>query len=281
MENYTVTFPGYTVSENDYAAVPAICSAYGKTAVIIGGKKAMKKTKDLVAAAVAGSDIEIIDFLWFGGEAAYENVAILKMQDSVQKADMIFAVGGGKVMDTCKVLAQILDKPYFTFPTIASNCAAFTSLAVMYRLDGSFKELSFSKVHPIHVFLCLNLFADAPSKYLWAGMGDTIAKYYEATLSARGKELEYANAMGVQLSALCAEPIFRNGQKALADNVKQVLSRELEQTALAIVVTTGMVSNYVTQDYNGHIAHALYCSLVSLPQIEKSIFMEKWLHMGC
>ena len=69
--------------------------------------------------AVAGSAVEITGTYWYGGEASVENIA--KLQPQVAQADMLFAVGGGKAIDTCKVLAHETNRPFFTFPTIAST----------------------------------------------------------------------------------------------------------------------------------------------------------------
>ena len=273
MSDYSVIFPSYTIGEQAYDKVKDICPHYGKKVVAIGGKTAMAKTKELILQAIEGTELEISEFIWFGGEAAYENVEILKAHKSVQEADMIFAIGGGKAMDTCKILAHALEKPFFTFPTIASNCACLTSLGVVYHPNGLYRELSFSKIPPVHAFICTKIAAEAPKQYLWAGMGDTIAKYYEAGISARNVELDHSNAIGVRLSQLCADPIVAYGAKALKDNEEKTVSYELEQVILAIVVSTGMVSNFVSQDYNGHIAHAIFCTITMLPQIE-----EKHLH---
>ena len=79
----------------------------------------------------------------------------------------------------------------------------------------------------------------------------------------------YKRQVGVQLSRLCANPILEYGMKALKDNENHVLSKEFEQVVLAIVVSTGLVSNFVESDYNGHIAHAFYCTITMLPQIEE------------
>ncbi len=47
---------------------------------------------------------------------------------------MVFGVGGGKALDTVKCLCITDDKPIFTFPTIASNCAACTSVSIIYNI---------------------------------------------------------------------------------------------------------------------------------------------------
>lgn len=265
---YTVLFPGYTIGEHAYDKVQNICSRYGRKAVAIGGKTAMEKSRALIEQAVRGSGLEILEFLWFGGEASYENVEMLKGKQSVQEADMIFAIGGGKAIDACKLLAHAIHKPFFTFPTIASNCAALTSLGVVYHPNGVYRELSFSKIPPEHAFICTKIAAKAPKQFLWAGMGDTIAKYYEANISARGVGMKHPDAIGVAISRMCADPIVQCGEKALRDNEHKIVSEEFEEVLLAIIVSTGMVSNFVKQDFNGHIAHAIFCTITKLPQIE-------------
>ena len=49
----------------------------------------------------------------------------------------------------------------------------------MYNEDGSFKEIVQLHEPPAHCFIDTQVIAEAPEMYLWAGIGDTIAKYYE------------------------------------------------------------------------------------------------------
>lgn len=269
----SVIFPGYTIDENAYDKMKEICSRYGCKAAVIGGKTAMAKAKAAIDKAAIEAGIELSEYIWFGGEASSENVDRLAKMTDVQGADMLFAIGGGKAIDTVKMLAHELEKPFFTFPTIVSNCASLTSLGVAYKPSGEFSHLSFSKIPPVHAFINTSIAAAAPKQFLWAGMGDTIAKFYEANISARGVDMAHSDGIGVAISSMCAEPILKYGMKALSDNEQGIVSREFEETALAIIVSTGMVSNFVVQDFNGHIAHALFCTITMLPQIE-----EKHLH---
>ena len=191
-----------------------ICSAYGKKAAIIGGRKALAAAEPQIRKAVEGSGIEITGTFWYGGEASRENMDMLRPQ--VADADMIFAVGGGKAIDTCKVLAHETNRPFFTFPTIASTCASCTSLGIVYHPDGSLREYSFSKIPPNHIFINTEIIANAPARYLWAGMGDTMAKHYECTISSRNDVPAHSDAMGIALSSMCAAPILRWGKQAMA-----------------------------------------------------------------
>ena len=259
-------FPGYSIGTDAYDDIANICPTFGKKIAVIGGKRALKAASEAIAAAVAKTDMEIIGTFWYGGEASRENIAMLLPQ--VEEADMIFAVGGGKAIDTCKVLAQETNRPFFTFPTIASTCASCTSLGIIYHPDGSLREYSFSKVPPKHIFINTQIIAEAPDIYLWAGMGDTMAKYYEATTSSRGYTPAHSDAMGVTLSSMCAAPVLRWGQKALDDCKANTVTEELTEIILAIIVSTGFVSNFLHIDFTSGMAHAVYNGFTVLPSTE-------------
>lgn len=273
MSHYSIFLPSYTIGEDPYRELGSICRPYGTTAVVIGGHKAMEAAREALAEASAQSEIRILCYLWYGGECSYENVEALRAQPAVGQADMIFAVGGGKATDTAKALANLVGKPVFTFPTIASNCSACTSVSIMYHPDGSFYKPFFFEKPPVHAFIHLGIIARSPERYMWAGMGDTYAKYFECTVSSRGEELSHYIRLGVVASSMCLEPILAYGEKALEDNRAGQISRELEQVVLAIVVSTGIASILLTKDqiidYNTGLGHAVFYALTSFPHIEK------------
>ena len=273
MQNYSMNLPSYSIGEEVYGKIASICSPYGSKAVVIGGETAMSVAKDELLAGIKNTDITITDFIHYGGEASYENVEKLLADERVQKSDMIFAVGGGKALDTAKAVAEMAKKPIFAFPTIAATCAGTTSVSIMYYPDGRFKRPFFLNSPPMHTFINLRIIAKAPYRYIWAGMGDTYAKHYEATVSARGDELKHYHAMGVQLSRMCVDPLLKYGKEALDANKQGIVNNALEEAVLAIIVTTGICSIFLTSeqiiDYNTGLAHGIFYALTSYPQIEK------------
>ena len=112
-----VFLPSYSIGDNVYNEIDSICKSYGKKAIVIGGETAIEKSKNLLLDGLKNSNIEILDFLWFGSDATYENVERLKNNKKVNEADMIFAVGGGRSIDTNKVLSDKYNykynEPYF------------------------------------------------------------------------------------------------------------------------------------------------------------------------
>ncbi|MBE5996676.1 MAG: iron-containing alcohol dehydrogenase family protein [Lachnospiraceae bacterium] len=274
MNTYSIIIPSYTVGPEAYKEIPLYCARYGTRAVVIGGHKAMAAAKEKLLDAVRDSAITITGFKHYGTEASYEASAVLEQDPDVQAADMIFAVGGGKAVDTAKLTALHLHKPFFTFPTIASNCAASSSVAIIYNEDGTFREFVHYLQSAEHVFIDTQIIAEAPWEYLWAGIGDTNAKYYEVSISARNEKLPHYLAMGVNMSRMCMEPLFDYGEQAVADNRDHIVSEALTQCALTIIITTGWVSMLVAREhnmlYNGGIAHAMFYALCGLPGFEEN-----------
>ena len=143
----------------------------------------------------------------------------------------------------------------------------------MYNEDGTFLKPHFFVRPVMHSFIDTEIIAQAPSQYMWAGIGDTYAKYYEAAISSRDERLEHFTALGVAVSVMCRNPLLEYGPKALEDHRKGLCTYDVEQVVLAIVVTTGIASIFLTKDftpdYNSGLAHAVFYAMTSYPVIEE------------
>lgn len=268
MKRSTVTLPNYMIGEDVYRKAGAILKKHGKTAVVVGGKTAMEKAADEIIESLKADGISVTGKVWFGGDSTYENVEMLKQDPAVQKADMILAVGGGKACDTCKVLAEQTDKALFAFPTIASNCAPCTALAIMYDTQGRFKDNFYSARPPLFVFINDRIIAQAPVKYLQAGIGDALSKEAEVALALRHVELDQNLLLGLSLCAACTEPLLKYGAEAMKACEENRTCAALQEVALDIVISTGLVSNMTVCPefyYNTNLAHCFYYGATIFP----------------
>lgn len=272
METQSVFLPSYSIGGSDvYKKVPDICRPYGTKAIVIGGEKAMAAAKEDLLAGVAGSDIEITGFLKYGDDVTYEAADALCANPDVQAADMIFAVGGGRATDTCKTAADKLDKPIFTFPTIASNCAAVTLVCVMHKPDRSLAGFHYRKEPAKHAFINLDIISKAPLEYIWAGIGDAFSKAYEPPFSAMNDELDHSNMIGVDLAKHCGEPLLKYAVQAYEDCKNQRISEALKQIVLNIIITGGIISTLIeTEKYNGAIPHSIFYGSTPIPACEQN-----------
>ena len=178
----------------------------------------------------------------------------------------------------------MLDKPFFTFPTLASNCAACTAISVIYNPDGSFKEYYYMHGPSYHTFVNTKIIADSPQNLLWAGIGDALSKECEVLFASREKFIYHTPLMGQCISKVCTTPLIEYGSKALESCKKGEPDFALEQVALDIIISTGIVSNFATHEnqpdpkdnyyYNSSLAHCVYYGASTLPQCERHLHGE-------
>lgn len=273
MKNSSVYFCNYTIGTDAYREVPAVCGRYGTRVLLIGDEAALAAGRSKLEAALAGSALSLADTAVYGQNCTYANIRRRADLARELHADMIFGMGGGKALDTAKGIAHEAGLPVFTFPTIASTCAATTALSVVYGDNGDFDSFAYFPRPPRHAFIDLEILANAPPCYLQAGMGDTLGKYFECHFAARGDRLDHASALGREISNMCCAPLLEHGVQALADCKAKRATHALEQAVLAIIVSTGLVSLLVLDQYNCAIAHSVDYGLLLLPGFE-----EKFLH---
>ncbi len=251
--------PCYTLGTDAFDNFESVLSSYGRKVALLYGEKAFAASKDKVIPAL--KNFEIVYQTVYGKEASYTFIDRLSAIEDIRKADFILAVGGGKCIDVAKVVADRLDKPAFTVASIASTCAAVTKIAVLHNDDGSFREVYRLKNPPVHCFIDPEIVVNAPAKYFWAGMGDTMAKHVECVFSSKNDVLDFESYLGRTISDLCYYPILEKGEKAYEDVRNHVVSGEVEDVIKSIIIATGAVSVSVNPDYNSALAHALYYGL--------------------
>ena len=93
MENYSILVPSYTVGPEAYKKIPNYCGVYGRTAVVIGGEKAMAAAKDKLLAAVAGSQITLSSFIHYGSDCTFETAKALEALPQVASAEVSHTQG--------------------------------------------------------------------------------------------------------------------------------------------------------------------------------------------
>lgn len=264
-------FANYTIGKDAYKSISSVCLSLGKNVLITGGKTALLKAEAKLKESMA--DFNIVDTVIYGNECYKKRINELYDIYKDKQLNFVMGVGGGKAIDTAKCLADLLGVPVVTVPTIASTCAASSALAVIYNEEHVYEGFWYFKAPAYHIFIDTEIISNAPDKYLRAGIGDTLAKYYEVEFSSRGREKSYNDEMGISISRMCNTPLLSSACGALSACKKNTVTEEFEQVALIILVSTGMVSMLINSEFNGALAHALFYGLTVLPSFE-----EKFLH---
>ena len=265
LENFA--FTSYCVDINIWGELKKSIEKYNKI-LIVTGEKSFVAVKENLLNALGDKYFEIKKYQ---GECTYEHADEIYKSSLENNFDLVLGAGGGKAIDTAKIVAWKMKKDIFIVPTIASTCAGTSALSVVYNSDSTLKEFCFYDAPPKKIFIDLETIKNSPSKYIWAGMGDTLAKFYEVRIKheymiSKNLPVNFPSAMGVKLSSLCRDLILENGEKAFYE---KNITEEFKKIVLAVLVNTGMVSNLVDEFLNGAVAHSVFYGLTVLPRIEK------------
>lgn len=116
----------------------------------------------------------------FNGETTEAEIKRIISKMEKEEINVILALGGGKVLDTGKALANEMKLPVVIIPTTASTDAPTSSISVIYEADGRFKKYNFYERNPDLVLVDTEVLAQAPVRFLISGMADALATTIEA-----------------------------------------------------------------------------------------------------
>src|SRR5699024_10371421 len=102
----TVNLPNFTIGEIAYDEIATYSAPFGTKVVIIARKKALEASQESLLNALSKTELEAIDTIWYAKNANLSNIDRLSEIESVKEADMLFAVGGGRAIDTVKSVAH-------------------------------------------------------------------------------------------------------------------------------------------------------------------------------
>ncbi|MBC1238750.1 iron-containing alcohol dehydrogenase family protein [Nostoc sp. 2RC] len=155
------------------------------------------------------------------------------------KANVIIGVGGGKALDTAKLLAQQLQLPVVTIPTSAATCAAWSALSNVYSEDGAFLyDVALSRC-PDLLILDYDLIKTAPQRTLIAGIGDAIAKWYEASVSS-GHLQDTLIIAALQQARVLRDILLQKSAAALQEPGSEVWREVVDASVLLAGVVGGL-----------------------------------------
>ncbi|MFN6539144.1 MAG: iron-containing alcohol dehydrogenase family protein [Nostoc sp. EkiNYC01] len=175
----------------------------------------------------------------YGADCCEASLKSLRKTAKEHKADVIIGVGGGKALDTAKLVAQQLQLPVVTIPTSAATCAAWSALSNVYSEDGAFLyDVGLSRC-PDLLILDYDLIKTAPQHTLVAGIGDAIAKWYEASVSS-GHLQDTLIIAALQQARVLRDILLQKSAAALQQPGSEVWREVVDATVLLAGVVGGL-----------------------------------------
>jgi glycerol dehydrogenase len=178
----------------------------------------------------------------FHGECSIREIERLRAVST--DCDVIIGLGGGKALDTAKTISYLDKKPVIVVPTIASTDAPCSSLAVIYSDEGVFERYMFFTKNPDLVLVDSGVIANAPVRFLVAGMGDALSTYFEARACARSNANNIpggkSTLAALAIAKLCYETLLEDSVKAKAACEAKVVTKALENIIEANILLSGL-----------------------------------------
>jgi len=101
-----------------------------------------------------------------------DQAVAVDIQCAANQSNILLAIGGGKVIDVCKVAANKRDINFAVLPTcLSSDC--ITSPVAVIKENGQTKSIAAALAE--FVFIDLNLISSAPERLNLSGLGDLIS----------------------------------------------------------------------------------------------------------
>lgn len=216
-----------------------------------------------------GAIQEGADIIAFDGYCSEEDIARLQHEASPHR-QLIIGVGGGRVLDTAKALANRLSLPFVAIPTIAATCAAWTPLSVWYNASGQALGYEiFDNANQL-VLVEPTILRQAPRDYLLAGIGDTLAKWYEAViLCPQPETLPLTARIGLETARIIRDVLLSLSEQALREQEEGQHGQAFRDVIDAILAGGGLVGGLGERHTRIAAAHAIHNGLTVLPQTHR------------
>lgn len=237
--------------------------------LVVAGARA----KDLVAPHLERAAIATQATIHYApaiADCTETNLAILQAEISARQVTTIVGAGGGKALDTAKLIGDRANLPVVTIPTTGATCAAWTALSNVYSEAGAFSyDVALGRCPDLMV-VDYDLIATAPQRTLVAGIGDAIAKWYEASVSSGSSDRTMVIA-AVQEARILRDILLQKSKEAI-DNPGGDVWREVVD---ATVCLAGVIGGVGGAQCRTVAAHAVHNGLTHLLQSHGTLHGEK------
>ncbi|MFA5257618.1 MAG: glycerol dehydrogenase, partial [Opitutales bacterium] len=231
-----ILFPGkYVQGFRALDELPAFIAQLGGKGLILASSSARKILSDRAMQLPVEP---------FGGECCEEALARLAEVIREGNTGVLVGMGGGKAIDTAKIAADRAGIPVIIVPTIASTDAPCSGCAVLYSQGGVFEKVYYQKSNPALVLVDTEIIANAPARFLVAGMGDALSTWFEARSCAATRSANECGGLGTMtglaMARLCYDTLMRHGAFALAAAERHIVNPALEHIIEANILLSGV-----------------------------------------
>jgi glycerol dehydrogenase len=262
----TLISPGrYAQGRGALDRLGELVAPIGRAPLVVADDTVWSFVGDAVTRALEGADLPVTRD-GFGVHATAAAVDGIAARIHETGADVVVGVGGGSVIDAVKAAGHLAGIRWVSVPTVASTDAPCSALSVIYDDAGAFEEYRFFPRNPDLVLVDTQLVANAPARFLIAGVGDALATWIEARAVARTDATTMAGglptATGTALARLSWDILWEHALPAVAAVRHHLVTPSVEK----VVEANTLLSGLGFESGGLAAAHAIHNGLTAAPQ---------------
>ncbi len=241
----------------------------GTRFLVIASKNRLSDLRDTIKESLMGLEVE---FVQFDGQCSWKTVNEITEAATGFKADAVIGLGGGKVADTAKVVADKVKAHIVIIPTISASDASTSSVSLVYREDGTIEDVLPFPKSPDLVLADTAILIKAPVRLFVSGMGDALStyvggkvckdNYYDNHFQGKGTETALA------IAKLSYDMLLQYGLQA-----KIAAERKVITHAFNAVTEVNILMSGLGFENNGSSAdHCFYFGTLALKEREEYVY---------
>ncbi len=239
---FKAVFPGkYIQGESLIQELPDLMKSFGKNGMVLSSRTVKHTILSNHLGRFEAENIHVENFLGECCETELKRIAEIVLE---RKIDVLAGMGGGKVIDTVKIVADRAGIPVIIVPTIASTDAPCSGCAVIYTDEGVFESVYYQKMNPQLVLVDMQIIAHAPTRFLVSGMGDALSTWFEARSCVESQSMNecggHSTMAGLHLAKLCYDMILQYGVAAKLASENKIITAALNHVVEANTLLSGI-----------------------------------------
>lgn len=242
--------------------LPQYLENYNRVVIISGEVSYQKFTE------VYGEELPYTRFIYDGSASDEDGERLAR---EIHHADVVLGIGGGRLLDTAKLAAESLQTDLILIPTLASNCAPYAPVAAVYNhTEHSFKRMGLFTYAATLTFVDYRLMLETPKEYFIAGIGDTLAKWYEIEGIARNLDEDTKTAcvrLGIASARETLNILLADATQSLLDLENRQATATFGRVVDTIIALSGTVGGFATVYGRTAGAHAIHNALSQIPEM--------------
>ncbi|HDZ57832.1 MAG TPA: glycerol dehydrogenase [Pseudomonas xinjiangensis] len=246
-----------------YVQGPGVLDALGKHSMVLGNKAFIITDADMarllgdrVLASYQAADMMAMLEV-FPGEVTHAAMAQLADKAKAAGSDLIVGLGGGKALDTAKGVALKLEAACVSVPTIASNDGPASGAIAVYDEHHIMQDILHLPRNPELVLVDSQVIANAPVRFLRAGIGDAISKKFEAEACHAAGAMTLLGTPASQIGLMAADACYKIIRQHAVEGLRATEENEVNNALEDLLEAVVLLSTVSFENGGLSLSHAL------------------------